>query len=103
MSTNAYRELTDLIADANPDLPFSEALGQARQISDAGYRKRTVLTTLDDIEALPAHTIILTSQRAPVQKDWQGGGWHFTPVHYTAKPDPSWLPATVLYDPSEES
>lgn len=82
----------------------------ARRLIAAGYRKTRVITTVDEIDALPVGSVILTKDGTANQLDILAGTlnygladrriWRRTDSTYLAPRIPDrLLPATVLWEP----
>lgn len=86
-------ELADLIFEQD----MCQHKGDARDVADAllaaGYRKPQQVTTVEELDALPVHSVVLDSMDGPVVRV---GGWWHSPYRRFAPYDIA-LPATVLH------
>lgn len=65
---------------------------------------RRTITTLEEIDALPLDTLIRTRRGSFLQRLFTGPTpWYFPGVGQPILANPEWLPATVLFDPTEEN
>jgi len=74
----------------------------------AGYRKPRTITTVDELDALPNGTVVLSeSYRSGIDgtavsfQRWYDGDWHRGARSGSTHPD-NFLPATVLHEPEPQ-
>jgi len=88
-------ELTDIIASNRNEY----ADKTAGRILAAGYRKTYMVTTADDLDALPFETVIRDADDCVLERwgDLEESGWVTVMVTSFVPRDQITLPATVLY------
>jgi hypothetical protein len=108
---NARDELAKLIesgyGDDTTDCPYDHAPTIADAILAAGYRKPRTITTAEELDALPSGASILWGGKVygAARVHQKGRAYWFRPgrVGHTVVTPSVVYPATVLYEPEEQS
>jgi hypothetical protein len=68
-------------------------------------KKNDVVTTLEELQALPAYTIVRLPSGQPARHMGLQDRWELfgTAMKYEAKSSEVWLPATVIWTPEAPS
>lgn len=74
----------------------------ASRLAKCGYRKPRIITTIEELNALPTGTVILDAYRMPYQNSHLSGWTGCDACNVYREGDLLELPATVLWIPNEE-
>jgi hypothetical protein len=101
--SNERDELSELIFEQD----VCQHKGDARDVADAilaaGYRRPQQVTTVEELDALPVGSVVLSEEVthheggwALAYQRWQDGDWHRGARSGSTHPD-NFLPATALH------
>lgn len=78
----------------------------AASLSAAGYSRPRIITTIEELQALPHGSVIRSEHRhywVAHKEDGEGGNQGWAAAGTGTIPDlTTWFPATVLHEPTEE-